>query len=227
MVHPDVSFDPEIVDLQIVCFAAGTGIETANGEVLVEELAIGDEVATLDHGLCPIRWIGSQALGAADLEATPGLRPVRIKAGALGPDRPRRDLVVSPQHRILVRSTVAERMFGSDEVLVAAKHLLTHEGIEIADDLEEVIYWHFLLDDHQIVRSNGVKTETLFTGPQALKSVSAESRDEIFAIFPELATADDADYAPARPLVPGRPARNLARRLTQNGKPIFEATGAH
>ena len=34
------------------------------------------------------------------------------------------DLTVSPQHRVLVRSRTAQKVFGTDEVLVAAKQLL-------------------------------------------------------------------------------------------------------
>ena len=56
---------------------------------------------------------------------------IRIGAGALGAGLPERDLMVSPQHRVMVRSDLARELSGQDEVLVAAKHLLAVEGIEI------------------------------------------------------------------------------------------------
>lgn len=207
-------------DGAVICFASGTSIETCGGKVQVEYLEVGAEVRTLDSGCQPLRWIRSRTFGADDLATNPKLRPIRIRAGGLGPNQPETDLLVSPQHRVLVRSKVAERMFGKTEVLVAAKHLLAFEGIEVANDLTEVTYWHFLLDTHQVVFSNGAMTESLFTGPEALKTVSPEAREEILEIFPDLAANSATDAAPIRPLVRGRSARKLAERMTRNRKPL-------
>ena len=208
-------FDPH--EAGVPCFSAGTLIETARGPVPAGDLAVGDLVRTRDAGLQPIRWIGRRALDAAALERAPRLRPIRIRASALGEGCPATDLVVSPQHRILVRSRIAQRMFGTDEVLVAAKQLCQLDGIDVAQDLSEVVYIHFLFDDHQIVFSNGAETESLLVGPEALKSVGIAARAEILALFPELA---DHAAAPARTLTSGRMARKLAVRHLQNERPL-------
>ena len=207
----DINYFPKA----IVCFAAGTMIDTSHGPVAVEDLAVGDLVMTRDSGLQPIRWIDQNSL----THIPANFRPVRIRAGALGLDTPSTDLLVSPQHRILVRSAIAQKMFGTSEVLVAAKQLLQIDGIDLAHDLDEVTYVHFLFDDHQIVFSNGTETESLYTGPEALDSVGPAARDEIFALFPELADRDDAPAA-ARPLVSGRMGRRLAVRHAQHRKPL-------
>ncbi|KGJ17297.1 hemolysin [Paracoccus sanguinis] len=199
------------------CFSAATLIETARGPVAAGDLAVGDMVRTRDAGLQPIRWIGRRALDTAALERAPHLRPIRIRAGALGEGCPAADLVVSPQHRILVRSRIAQRMFGTDEVLVAAKQLCQLDGIDVAQDLSEVVYIHFLFDDHQIVFSNGAETESLLVGPEALKSVGIAARAEILALFPELA---DHAAVPARTVTSGRMARKLAVRHLQNQRPL-------
>ena len=167
-----ISFENfEVITFGIVCFARGTLIKTRDGERPIEALAVGDAVMTMDAGYQPIRWIGARRLSRAELAANPRLTPIRIRAGALGRNLPERDLVVSPQHRILVRSPVALRLFDSAEVLIPANKLLTLPGIDIAWDADGVEYFHFLFDDHQIVWSNGAPTESLFTGPEALKSV--------------------------------------------------------
>ena len=201
------------------CFAAGTRIRTAAGEVAVEDLEVGDTVDTRDSGVQPIRWIGRRSLSAADLADNPKLRPIRIRAGALGPGQPARDLVVSPQHRILVRSSIAQRMFGTPEVLVAARQLCQIDGIDIANDLTEVTYVHLLFDAHEILFSNGAETESLYTGPEALAAVGPAAREEIFALFPELMTRDYRPH-PARSLPSGRLARRLAVRHLRNGKAL-------
>lgn len=201
----------------IPCFAQGTFIETAQGARPIQDLAVGDMIRTCDNDLQPIRWIGSRKLSAAPLAAHEHLRPIRIKQHALGLNVPSADLLVSPQHRILVRSRIAQRMFNTNEVLVAAKHLCQVDGIDIADDITEVEYFHILFDRHEVVTSNGAETESLYTGPEALKAISAAAREEIFAIFPQL---QEYDYAPisARMLLTGRTGRKLADRHAQNAK---------
>lgn len=202
----------------VPCFAGGTRIRTRRGEIAVEALRVGDSVLTVDDGYQPIRWIGSRHLSSGDLAMSPQLRPIRIRPGALGAGVPEVDLVVSPQHRVLVQAAVAERMFGEAEVLVAAKHLLALDGVEVAGAMAGVTYWHILFDGHQLVFSAGAVTESLYTGSEALKSVSTAARDEIFALFPQLAAG--VRPSPARPLVPGRQAARLAERISLNGKAL-------
>lgn len=202
-----------------VCFTADVMIETDRGMVRAGDLVVGDLVRTRDAGLQPIRWTGSRHYTPAQLEAAPQIRPIRIAAGALGEGVPSADLIVSPQHRVLVRSRIAQKMFGTDEVLVAAKQLVLLDGIDVVDTLEDVTYVHFLFDAHQIVFSNGAETESLFTGAEALKSVGAAAREEIFAIFPELQDRTEAPV-PARTLASGRMGRKLAMRHGSNGKPL-------
>ncbi|WP_424830712.1 Hint domain-containing protein [Ruegeria sp.] len=87
--------EPDIpVDTVVPCFTSGTQIATPGGLRAIETLSVGDEVLTLDHGTQRIRWIGARALGVAELIQNPKLRPIRIKAGALGCGLPRRDLLV-------------------------------------------------------------------------------------------------------------------------------------
>ena len=206
----------------VPCFAAGTLIETIDGQIPVEDLRVGDEVLTYDHGYKPIRWIGSRSLSQADLAAKQKLRPIVIRADAIGPGHPSRDLIVSPQHRILVSSVIALRMFDCNDVLIPATKLLSLDGIDVMDDTAEGgTYFHFLFDAHEIVWSNGAPTESLFTGPQALKAISAEARQEIEDLFPECCDPDfvalSARYIPQQ----GKLMRKLAARHQANQKPLF------
>ena len=200
----------------------GTLIETDCGPMAIEELQRGDRVETMDHGFQPIRWIGARRLLAEELLAYPKLLPIRIQAGALGAGLPEQDVLVSPQHRILIASTIAERMFGMREILVPARQLLSVKGIEVAEDVTFVEYYHLLFDRHQIIFAAGAPMETLFTGPEALKSISAEAQEEIFQILPQLAGLDPTRLPdPVRPIQTGRIARKLAARHAQNGHPLI------
>jgi len=204
---------------EIVCFAAGTLIATPCGERPVETLAVGDLVSTLDDGPQAIRWIGTRTLSARVLVECPNLRPIRISAGAIGDGQPASDLVVSPQHRILIRSRIPMRMFGAPEVLAAAKQFLALPGFEIAEDLDTVQYVHFLCDRHEIVRSNGAYTETLYLGPQAQKSLQGDVMGEIRALFPRL--TGKVAMPGSRYLVPGRKARALAERHLEKSRRLL------
>ncbi len=212
----DLTFD----NTNVVCFAKGTLIETDAGPKQVEELVVGDQVRTLHDDFQPIRWIGGRSLDAIDLVAKPVLCPIRIKAGALGDGLPERDLIVSPQHRILARSGIAMRMFGTQEVLVAAKKLIVLDGVDVLRDVTSVHYFHMLFDRHQIVFSNGAPTESLFTGPEALNALSAAAVAEIGAIFPEL-LSDTPLHEPAAFIPEGRRQRRLVWRHAKNRRPII------
>ena len=206
--------------VEVQCFAQGTRIQTASGPRTIETLSPDDLVLTRDNGLQPIRWINGTYLSAGRLDLQPNLRPIQIKAGALGVDTPAQDLIVSPQHRILVDSKIARRMFNADEILVAAKHLVSLDGIRVLNPKNGISYWHMLFDQHEIVLSNGSWSESLFTGPQALKAVSASARREILSLFPQLANPDYRSQT-ARRILSGREGRKLVERHLKHGRPLL------
>ena len=185
----DVTFDSfEAAQFNVVCFVRGTRIKTDMGEVSIEDLQPGDRVLTLDNGYQPIRWIGSsqrQAVGA--------LAPIRIAAGALGNER---DLLVSPQHRMLLRGWQASLMFGEAEVLVAAKALVNDRTIRVQEG-GTVEYFHMLFDRHEIVFAEGAASESFHPGQQGWKALDEGTRVEILDLFPELADGGFDGYGPA------------------------------
>lgn len=97
-------------------------------------------------------------------------------------------MIVSPNHRILVISEKAELLFEDHEVLVAAKHLVGREGIESLG-ATDVTYIHIMFDRHEVVLSDGAWTESFQPGDYTLAGIGEESREEIFALFPELREA--------------------------------------
>ena len=209
-------------DVNVVCFTRGTLIEVANSrQVPVEDLQQGDWVMTADHGMNEIKWIGVSKIAEQTLVLHPNLRPILIKKGALGCSTPARDLYVSPQHRILVRSKIAQRMFDEPEVLVAAKHLIELAGIDIVDDAKDVEYYHILLDNHEILLANGAACESLYLGTQVLKSIDPESRREILRVFPEISEWGD-NFLSSRKLVLGRHGRKLAIRHKKNNQRLIQ-----
>ena len=217
---PDTTDPTAIVD--VPCFVEGTMIQTPCGEKAIETLAEGDEVVTLDNGPRRIRWVGCKQLGSVELATKPRLRPILIKAGALGCGLPRRDLRVSPQHRMLVRSAIAIRMFDTEEVLVPAHKLVGVPGVSVDDGCDQVTYYHMLFDRHEIVFAEQAPSESLFTGPEALKGISPAARNEILELFPSLATPDHIPES-ARPIpVKGHKIRSMIQRHIKNSRSLIE-----
>lgn len=160
-----------------ICFAAGTLIETATGPCPVEQIGVGTLVLTAQDGLQPVRWRSSRQFPAWGKFA-----PVLFQTGAIGNTRPLR---LSPQHRIRVSDWRSELWLGQDNVLVPALHFVNGRDVVI-DHGGIVDYHHLMFDTHQVIFSEGVATESFHPGEVGLGSLDAATRDEIFAIFPEL-----------------------------------------
>ncbi|PCJ07205.1 MAG: 2,3,4,5-tetrahydropyridine-2,6-carboxylate N-succinyltransferase [Rhodobacteraceae bacterium] len=186
----------------IPCFVAGSLIRTPYGEVTVEDLQPGDLVETRDDGAQPIRWIGSRLV-----QAEGDFAPIHIRKGTFGSHR---DLLVSPQHRVLVRDSLAELLFGEAEVLVAAKDLLNDRSVTRRPG-GEVTYVHLMFDQHQVIFSEGLETESFLPGPQTTNLLEQPIVDEICALFPELDPATGEGYGDAaRPTLKSYEARLLS-----------------
>jgi hypothetical protein len=170
----------------VICFTPGTRILTPEGLTMIEDLREGDLIQTKDNGAQPIRWIGSRHMTGARLFAMPKLRPIRITAGLFGLGQPDADLVVSPEHRIVVKGPVAQELFNTSEVLVAAKDLINGDTITVDLKLRAVTYVHLLLDRHQVMWANGIETESFHPASAALKSLDDGDRQRLLAKHPEL-----------------------------------------
>lgn len=158
------------------CFVAGTLIDTPRGPVPVEMLRPGDLVRTRDHGAQPLRWLGLSTRRAAGADA-----PVRIAAGALGPHGA---LEVSPNHRVMIADAAAELFFAEVEVLVRARDLAGRAGISRREDGRAVRYLHLLFDRHEIVRGNGLWSESYHPGPETMTGFDAQAEEELRRLFP-------------------------------------------
>jgi hypothetical protein len=163
----------------VVCFEAGTLIETIDGPRAIETLEDGDMIETRDGGMQPLRWSG-----CTTVVATGDLAPVVITAGTFGSTT---DLVVSPQHAVLITGWRAELFYGEDEVLVRAVDLLDHDGVYRRPG-GVVNYWHILFDAHQVVTASGLWSERLYPGEMTMDAISPKSRCEINELLEDITT---------------------------------------
>ena len=177
----------------IPCFTAGTLILTPRGEMPVQDLRPGDTVITMDNGIQPVVWAASRQIGGLELMAAPRLLPVRLTRAFTGSER---QLLVSPQHGVLVRRQGAE-------VLARAAHLarLGSGQARVAKGVTSVHYVHLMFANHQIIWSNGVPSESFYPGGWGLSMLDPATLLSLARTFPRLALLGaTAGYGPtARP----------------------------
>ena len=166
----------------LICFADGTLIETPDGQIKVEDLRVGDAVNTYS-GIQTLRWIGVRSIFAKDLQTKPHFRPIKISKDALGAGLPTSDLLVSPNHRVLLSGWQMELNFATDSMLCAAKYLVNGTTIKTDLNTQEVKYYHLMFDNHEIVISNGLPTESLLPIGMSATSGEAAAKYEFKEIF--------------------------------------------
>ncbi|MCV3272448.1 Hint domain-containing protein [Roseobacter sinensis] len=143
----------KLAQIASVSFTRSTQITLGSGRQMpIEDLHPGDEVLTRDDGVQPIRWIGQSTLRAVGEFA-----PIRITAGTLNNTR---DLVVSPDHRLLIYQRTDRLGAGRPEVLVKARHLVNGTTVTV-DQGGFVDYFQLLFDTHQIIYAEGIAAESM------------------------------------------------------------------
>lgn len=133
-----------------MCFGEGTRIATPKGEVAVETLQPGDLVLTADGRAVPVVWVGIQTLRRGF--AHEDRQPIRIAAGALGGDLPRRDLVVTADHGM-----VLDGMIVNAGVLVDGARIAPVPRAEVPPRYR---VWHIETEAHEVLLAEGAPTES-------------------------------------------------------------------
>ena len=179
----------------VICFTPTTMLDTPDGACAVEDLVAGDKVQTRDSGAQEVLWVGQKRISGARLYAMPELRPVRIRQSAMGDGRPADDLIVSPDHKVLLTGGSARVLYNEPEVLVAARDLIDDHRITRDLAATSVTYIHLMLADHHIVWANGVETESFHPASMPLEAIEREQRERLFDVMPVLEDDPEA-YGP-------------------------------
>jgi plastocyanin len=160
----------------VACFRAGTHIATPRGEVAVEDLRVGDLVLTISGQTQPIAWIGRRTLDCRRHPAPERVNPIRVAPHAFGENRPKRALLLSPDHSVFV-----------EDVLIPIKFLVNGATI-VQLDVASVTYYHLELPRHDVVLAEGLPTESyLETGGRS----AFENGGGVTQLHPDFA-ADEA-----------------------------------
>jgi hypothetical protein len=174
----------DTITVNAICFLAGTRIRTPEGEVAVETLKRGNLVMTADGVATPVTWLGKQTISTLFSDPRRSW-PVRVKAGALGENTPSRDLVLSPDHALLV-----------DGVLIQASALVN--GTSVVREFKmpkSFVYYHVELDDHSLILAENTPAETFIDNADRL---AFDNWEEHEALYPGGKSLDEMPYARAK-----------------------------
>lgn len=170
----------------VICFTPGTMIDTEDGPKPIEQIGEGDRVQTKDNGYREVLWTGQRRITGARLHAMPYLAPIRLQRGALGSGVPDPGLLVSPDHRVMIKGPSALALFNTPEVLVAARDLVNDSTIIVDRSVRQVTYHHMLMESHEVVFANGVETESFHPASAGLESLGDDDRARLLAQVPDL-----------------------------------------
>lgn len=176
----------------IVCFTTGMRFQTKNGLTAAEDLEVGQEVETFDNGYQPIRFIYRRKVLATGTHA-----PIVFEKGALGSNE---RFVVSQKHRIHTSMLEGRASWYHDKFsnnLIEARELLNGTSIRILTTQKDVEYFHIMFDNHELVWSEGVLSETWQPHRRNLRRDKA-LREELLSIFPEIAMKGKVNPKPVR-----------------------------
>jgi len=150
------------------CYCRGTLILTELGERAVEDLQIGDRLAT-QGGLRPTKWVGRRSYDPRFIRSQRTVLPIVVTAGALAHGVPARDLWVSPEHALYL-----------DGALVPARLLVNGMTITQADAVEHLEYFHIELDSHDVILAEGAPAETYIECDNRLMFHNAAEHAELY-----------------------------------------------
>jgi Hint domain len=173
------------------CFLKGTTIRTVDGDIKIEDLAVGDLLPTVFGGICPIQWVARYRFKRSDPTKAwvKNVLPIRVARSALGPDVPHADLCVTPAHALLI-----------DGVLAAAGNLINGTTITRYDarELDELEFFHIKLELHDVIFAEGAPCETLLNGDVNMVDSAGYLRQD------GLPTTEEVPCAPLLSLNGGR-----------------------
>jgi hypothetical protein len=140
-----------------LCFTGGTLIRTPDGEAAVESLKRGDRVLTQDGRIATVDWLGIQTISMRFADKLRVL-PIRIKAGALAENVPSRDLLVSPDHAILVAGALIQA-----GALVNGTSIVRETNVPMT-----FTYYHVEVEDHSLILAENTPAETFVDNVERL-----------------------------------------------------------
>ncbi|MGF1277661.1 Hint domain-containing protein [Acetobacter pasteurianus] len=139
----------------ITCFLSGSMIRTANGDVAVEDLQIGDQVVAFDWQndsdiIRPVVWVGkAHTTVRPDLPDDEAGYPVRVLKDAIADGVPYKDMLITAEHCLFFRDR-----------FVPVRMLVNGVSIFYDKSITSYDYYHVETEQHSVITADGMLTES-------------------------------------------------------------------
>jgi len=135
------------------CFLTGTLIATPDGHIAVEKIIPGTQVMTHDKDgnsiIREVRWVGRNHITRQDGSDHLDNSPIRIKKNAFAENVPFKDCLLTSEHCLLIKGQ-----------FVPVRMLVNDRSIYRDTTIYDYDYFHIELDEHSILESDGILTES-------------------------------------------------------------------
>lgn len=141
--------------VNITCFLAGSMIRTADGEVAVENIQVGDQLVAFDwksgcETLRPVIWAGrARARIRPDLPDDEAGWPVRVLKDAISDGVPYKDMLITAEHCLFFKDR-----------FIPVRMLVNQVSIFYDKSLTDYDYYHVETSQHSVVMADGMLTES-------------------------------------------------------------------
>ena len=173
--------------------AEGANLRTPCGLRRIEIVRPGDLIVTRTNGLQPVQMVWKRRLTRKQLEQNPDLAPIRLRPRAIGPMMPQRDLMVAPDHRLLIPGFRLAGIEDDTSVLTEARKIAeSSDSIFVDHDVDSVTYYQLVFEEHQVLAANGLPVESYLPDAAAIQALGGEMRDALEERFPDLLSAPES-----------------------------------
>jgi antigen 43 len=189
----------------LICYLRGTRIRSEHGDVAIEAIKTGDLVAVRRDGkdvFEPVVWVGQGSVDPSRHAYVEEAAPIRVKANAIAPGQPSRDLLLTPEHCLIL-----------DGFCVPAKLLVNGGSITSERNHSPYTFYHVELERHGALIAEGALAESyLDTGNRTLFGNGPDAR-QLHPRFVLNTNADRWTTDACAPLI--RETADLARLWTR------------
>ena len=175
--------------------AEGANLRTPCGLRRIEIVRPGDLIVTRTNGLQPVQMVWTRRVTREHMNISSDYAPIRLKPRAVGPMMPQKDLLVAPDHRLLIPGFRLAGVPDDTSMLTEARKIAGSSDAVYADtSLDSVTYYQLVFDQHQVLAANGLPVESFLPDAAAIQALGGEMRDALEERYPEL--CDEPDTYP-------------------------------
>lgn len=174
----------------------GTQVRTPCGPRRIENVRPGDLIVTRTNGLQAVRMVWRRSLSQDRMRANPERAPVRLKPRAVGPMMPQQDLVLAPEHPILIPGYRLSGVADTAGGLMAAGALAgTSDAAYVDRSMERARLFTLVFDTPQVFVANGLPVASVELSVEVMERLDDDLRQLVLQKFPQLGR-EPAAYPP-------------------------------